>query len=147
MAAVLPTADLRVTSTDFVPGGSVTYTVIAEGRRPGIGRVTTSMQTDAVPGTTVVNTDIDDPAGTARTDRATDRAGTARGLRVTDPEIPGGQPPPDGALGFSQRNSGVASVVLVAATLGFEDHQRRRRPVPAGTSCPAAGSRGCGRPT
>ena len=58
METVLPTTDLRVTSTDFVPGGSVSYTVIAEGLRPGIGRVTSSMQTDAVPGTTVVDTDV-----------------------------------------------------------------------------------------
>ena len=58
MVAVLPTADLRVTSTEFVPAASVSYTVFAQGLRPGIGRVTSTMQSDAVPGTTVVHTDV-----------------------------------------------------------------------------------------
>ena len=105
MVAVLPTADLRVTSTDFVPGGSVSYTVFAEGRAPGHRPGDQQHGADAVPGTTVVNTDVTVlPGRPVR--RPTDRAGTARDLRVTHPEIPGGQPPPDGALGFSQRNNG-----------------------------------------
>ncbi len=58
MEAVLPTEDLRVTSTDTVPGGSVSYKVFVRGKESGIGRVTTTMDADIVPGTTIVHTDI-----------------------------------------------------------------------------------------
>jgi hypothetical protein len=58
MEAVLPTADLRVTSTDPVPGDSVSYSVFVEGVKKGTGVVTTEMTTDAVPGVTVVKTEI-----------------------------------------------------------------------------------------
>ena len=54
----LPTTDLYVTSTDPVPGASTSYTVTVKGLLPGSGKVTTSVVTPAVPGTTVVNTDI-----------------------------------------------------------------------------------------
>jgi hypothetical protein len=58
MEAVLPTADLRVTSTDPVPGDSVSYSVFVEGVKKGTGVVTTEMTTDAVPGVTVVESTI-----------------------------------------------------------------------------------------
>jgi hypothetical protein len=58
MEAVLPTEDLRVTSTDPVPGSSVTYTVDVRGIRPGLGLVTTSMTSPDVPGTTIVTSEV-----------------------------------------------------------------------------------------
>ncbi len=48
----LPTEDLRVTSTPFVPGGTLTYTVQVKGVQPGPQRVTTSVTTPLVAGTT-----------------------------------------------------------------------------------------------
>ncbi|CRK61404.1 Serine protease, subtilase family [Alloactinosynnema sp. L-07] len=54
IAAVLPTDDLRVTSTVPVPGASVSYTVTVVGTEPGAGRVTTEMTGAGLPGTTVV---------------------------------------------------------------------------------------------
>jgi hypothetical protein len=54
----LPTSDLRVTSTDPVPGATVSYTVTVLGILPGVGHVTTSVDTPAVPGTTIVSSDI-----------------------------------------------------------------------------------------
>ncbi|WP_447924434.1 S8 family serine peptidase [Georgenia muralis] len=59
MEAVLPTGDLRVTSTDATPGGSLVYSVTAEGLRAGAGLVTTSMTAGGVPGTTVVRTPVE----------------------------------------------------------------------------------------
>ncbi|WP_341359834.1 S8 family serine peptidase [Georgenia sp. M64] len=59
MEAVLPSVDLRVTSTDATPGGSLVYTVTAEGLRAGAGLVTTSMTAGGVPGTTVVRTPVE----------------------------------------------------------------------------------------
>jgi hypothetical protein len=53
-----PTQDLVVTSTDPVPGGSVTYTVTVRGVLRGTGTVTTSMDTPLVPGTTVVTSTV-----------------------------------------------------------------------------------------
>ena len=58
MEAVLPTADLRVSSSDPVPGDSVSYSVFVEGVKRGTGVVTSEMTTDGVPGVTVVNTEI-----------------------------------------------------------------------------------------
>jgi hypothetical protein len=58
MEAVVPTEDLRVTSTDAVPGDSVSFVVFVRGRETGTWPVTTSMIADGVPGTTIVNTDI-----------------------------------------------------------------------------------------
>jgi hypothetical protein len=54
----LPTEDLRVVSTDPVPGASTSYTVTVFGLLPGNGEVTTSVTTPAVPGTTVVKSTI-----------------------------------------------------------------------------------------
>ncbi|WP_432982066.1 S8 family serine peptidase [Dactylosporangium sp. CA-233914] len=54
----LPTEDLRVVSTDPVPGASTSYTVTVFGLLPGQGEVTTSVVTPAVPGTTVVKSNI-----------------------------------------------------------------------------------------
>ena len=54
MEAVLPTEDLRVTSTDPTPGGSVSYQIVVEGVRNGLGTVTTEMTASTVPGVTVV---------------------------------------------------------------------------------------------
>jgi hypothetical protein len=58
MAAVLPTADLRVTSTDPTPGGSANYSLIVLGAVKGAGTLTTSMGATGVPGTTIVKTNI-----------------------------------------------------------------------------------------
>ncbi|MFB9412969.1 S8 family serine peptidase [Dactylosporangium matsuzakiense] len=54
----LPTEDLRVVSTDPVPGASVSYTVTVFGLLPGNGEVTSSVSSPAVPGTTVVKSTI-----------------------------------------------------------------------------------------
>jgi hypothetical protein len=54
----LPTSDFRVTSTDPQPGAAVTYTVTVLGIIPGTGKVTTAVDSPAVPGTTVVTSDI-----------------------------------------------------------------------------------------
>lgn len=56
---VLPTTDLRVTSTDPTPGDAVTYTVAVQGQQPGTGKVTTTMNSPLVPGTTVVTSDVE----------------------------------------------------------------------------------------
>ncbi|HEX6970454.1 MAG TPA: S8 family serine peptidase [Micromonosporaceae bacterium] len=58
-AGVAPTEDLRVTSSDPVPGSSVAYTVAVQGLVPGTGTLTTSMQATTVPGTTVVTSSIE----------------------------------------------------------------------------------------
>jgi subtilisin family serine protease len=55
---VLPTEDLRVTSTDPLPGGTASYTVTALGIFPGSGKITTSMNSPAVPGTTIVTSNV-----------------------------------------------------------------------------------------
>ncbi|MGH3646046.1 MAG: S8 family serine peptidase [Micromonosporaceae bacterium] len=58
MVATLPTQDLRVVSTDAVPGDRVTYTVTVRGLKPGIGTVRTEMEASRVPGVAIVKTDI-----------------------------------------------------------------------------------------
>ena len=58
MEAFLPTADLRVTSTDPVPGDEVSYLVFVRGAKKGLGVVTTEMTANGVPGVTIVNTEI-----------------------------------------------------------------------------------------
>jgi hypothetical protein len=55
---VLPTQDLRVTSTDPVPGDTVTYSLVVLGRTAGEGVVTTEMDSPAVSGTTIVRSRI-----------------------------------------------------------------------------------------
>jgi hypothetical protein len=59
MSATLPTEDLRVTSTDPVPGDTVSYTVFVRGQSVGTGTVTSSMVADGVPGTTIVKNDVE----------------------------------------------------------------------------------------
>jgi hypothetical protein len=54
----LPTEDLRIVSTDPVPGASTSYTVTVFGLIPGNGEVTTSVSTPAVPGTTIVKSTV-----------------------------------------------------------------------------------------
>jgi len=54
----LPTEDLRVTSTDPVPGATTSYTVTVKGLLPVPGTVTTSVTSPAVPGTTVVQSTV-----------------------------------------------------------------------------------------
>jgi hypothetical protein len=54
----LPTEDLRVVSTDPVPGATTSYTVTVRGLFPGPGQVTTSVVSPAVPGTTVVKSTV-----------------------------------------------------------------------------------------
>ncbi|MBX6722980.1 MAG: serine protease, partial [Dactylosporangium sp.] len=56
---VLPTQDLRVTSSDPTPGASVSYTVTVRGLSPGTGNVTTEMVSPDVPGTTVVTSTVE----------------------------------------------------------------------------------------
>jgi hypothetical protein len=58
MEEVLPTADLRVTSTEPVEGDSVTYTVALLGAKKGRGTVTSRMIATAVPGQTVVQSEV-----------------------------------------------------------------------------------------
>ena len=58
MAAMLPTEDLRVTSTAPTPGASYNYKVRARGTVTGTARVGTSMTATYVPGVTTVNTAI-----------------------------------------------------------------------------------------
>jgi subtilase family protein/fibronectin type III domain protein len=58
MEAVLPSGDLRVTSTDAVAGDSVSYVVFAQGRSEGPWPVTSSMNASGVPGTTVVSSEV-----------------------------------------------------------------------------------------
>jgi subtilisin family serine protease len=53
-----PTGDLRVTSSEPVPGSSVSYTVKVTGLLPGAGVLTTSMTADTVAGTTVVTSPV-----------------------------------------------------------------------------------------
>ena len=55
---VAPSEDLRVTSSDPVPGSSVSYTVTVTGILPGSGSLTTSMEATTVPGTTVVTAPV-----------------------------------------------------------------------------------------
>lgn len=55
---VVPASDYRVTSTAPVPGGSTSYTLNLTGADRGTGTVTTSMNADIVPGTTVVRTTV-----------------------------------------------------------------------------------------
>lgn len=59
MAATLPTGDLRVTSTDPVPGDTVTYELTVRGDSRGTGQVTTEMNASGVPGTTIVRTPVE----------------------------------------------------------------------------------------
>ncbi|MGH8926333.1 MAG: S8 family serine peptidase [Acidimicrobiia bacterium] len=54
MEAVLPTEDLRVTSTDPEPGDSVSYQIVVRGSSVGNGTVTTEMVASTVAGVTVV---------------------------------------------------------------------------------------------
>jgi hypothetical protein len=58
MESMLPTGDLRVTSSDPAPGGSASYTVSVVGTEAGIGTVGTEMKASTVPGVTVVTTPI-----------------------------------------------------------------------------------------
>ncbi|MGH3384946.1 MAG: S8 family serine peptidase, partial [Nocardioidaceae bacterium] len=58
MEAVLPTGDLRVTSSDPVPGDRVTYTVTVRGLWPGVHTVRSEMEATGVSGVTVVESDI-----------------------------------------------------------------------------------------
>jgi hypothetical protein len=56
--AVVPTADLRVTSTAPVPGDEVSYIVFVRGAKKGAGVVTTEMTANGVPGVTIVTSNI-----------------------------------------------------------------------------------------
>jgi hypothetical protein len=58
MVAEAPTEDLRVTSTDLVPGDSVGYSLAVRGTRVGGGIVSTEMTADRSPGTAIVETRI-----------------------------------------------------------------------------------------
>ncbi|MDG4828041.1 S8 family serine peptidase [Solwaraspora sp. WMMD1047] len=58
-AGTAPTQDLRVTSSDPVPGASVSYTVQVTGVLPGTGVLATSMDADTVPGTTQVSSNVE----------------------------------------------------------------------------------------
>jgi hypothetical protein len=54
----VPAGDLVVTSTDPVPGASVSYTYTLVGLIPGSTSTKTSMTSPVVPGTTVVSTPL-----------------------------------------------------------------------------------------
>lgn len=54
MESVLPTEDLRVTSTDPIPGGVASYTIVVQGQAVGTANVTTEMVASTVPGVTIV---------------------------------------------------------------------------------------------
>lgn len=58
MEAVLPTADLVVTSSAPTPGGSAHYALIIQGVQVGGGTLTTEMGATGVPGVTIVQTTI-----------------------------------------------------------------------------------------
>ena len=58
MEAVLPTQDLRVTSTDPTPGDSVSYQIVAMGVHVGNATVKTEMTASTVAGVTVVTTKV-----------------------------------------------------------------------------------------
>ena len=58
MQASLPGPDLVVTSSDPLPGGSLSYTVTLRGRLAGAGNLHTEMSTAAVPGVTVLDTPV-----------------------------------------------------------------------------------------
>jgi hypothetical protein len=58
MAAVLPTGDLRVTSSAFVPGATAAYEVTVRGQRVGGGVVSTEMRASLSPGTTIAESRI-----------------------------------------------------------------------------------------
>ena len=49
----VPTDDLRIESTDPIPGQSVSYQVVPKGVKVGYGDVTTSMRATGVPGVTI----------------------------------------------------------------------------------------------
>jgi hypothetical protein len=57
-AGTLPAGDLVVTSTDPTPGAKVSYTVTVLGLFPATGTVTTSMNSPAVLGTTIVSSTV-----------------------------------------------------------------------------------------
>jgi hypothetical protein len=59
MEAVLPTADLRVISTDPVPGDEASYIVFVEGAKKGAGVVTTEMTASGIPGVTIVQSAVE----------------------------------------------------------------------------------------
>ena len=58
MEAVLPTGDLRVTSTDATPGDAVSYTVGVTSNRIGGHLVTTEMNASLTPGTAIVKSPV-----------------------------------------------------------------------------------------
>ena len=58
MEAVLPTGDLRVTSTDLVPGDVVSYSVTVRGQQPGLREVRSEMTASLSPGVTIVRSEI-----------------------------------------------------------------------------------------
>jgi hypothetical protein len=59
MEAVLPTEDLRVTSSDPTPGGSYSYDLTLRGSQTGTGVLTTEMTGDLLPGVTIAKTPVE----------------------------------------------------------------------------------------
>jgi hypothetical protein len=55
---IAPTADLRVSSSAPVPGGTATYDVIVRGEKVGTGVVTTEMESPSVLGTSIQRSNI-----------------------------------------------------------------------------------------
>lgn len=55
---VAPTEDLVVTSSDPAPGESYSYRLTVLGTLPGTSKVTSTMESDIVPGTTVVTSEV-----------------------------------------------------------------------------------------
>ncbi len=58
VVAVLPTVDLRVTSTDLVPGDVASYSVTVRGQQPGLREVRSEMTASLLPGVTIVRSQI-----------------------------------------------------------------------------------------
>jgi hypothetical protein len=64
MTAVLPDgSDQVISSTDPTPGDSVTFHVFLNGTATGVGKLTTRMTTDIVPGVTIVSDSVKVKAG------------------------------------------------------------------------------------
>jgi hypothetical protein len=57
MTAVLPTEDLRVSSTAAVPGDSISYALEVKGQQEGIGTVTTEIQ--GLPDVVITETEVE----------------------------------------------------------------------------------------
>ena len=101
MEAVLPTADLLVTSTDPTPGDTASYQVTVKGGQSGTGVVTSEMDSDLLAGTTIVHTRDPGPQGRAGQEQLGVLSHPGPGPAVTVGPGPGGSvTSPMGTLRF-----------------------------------------------